>query len=111
MRDCPVCGADLSNIDSEAHLIACLSEGEDQTDSSARSSRIAGSRYVVFTLAKEEGSGARSECAICFEDFENGDRVARMNCLCVFHSTCIEEWFEVQRDRLGVSLTCPVHTG
>jgi hypothetical protein len=106
MHECPVCGLDLSGIDSEAHLVTCLVE------ESGRTSRIMpGSRYVVFTLVKEEGTVGGGECLICFEEFENGQRVARMNCLCVFHAVCVEDWFGVQRERLGAGVSCPTHTG
>ena len=29
--------------------------------------------------------GDRSECVICFEEFEEGDEMARLDCLCKFH--------------------------
>lgn len=79
MSDCPVCGVEFGVQDSEEHLRACLATERES---------IVGSRFVVFTLVKEESAGG--ECSICFEEFANGDRVARMNCLCVFHHNCLE---------------------
>jgi len=46
----------------------------------------------------------QSECGICFEEFVLKQRVARLDCLCVFHLLCIEDWYR----RLGKQ-RCPVH--
>ncbi|KAJ1925958.1 hypothetical protein IWQ60_004219 [Tieghemiomyces parasiticus] len=42
------------------------------------------------------------ECLICFEEFEPGQVVARLNCLCTYHRTCIDTW-------LRRSGHCPIH--
>ncbi|KAL3897024.1 MAG: hypothetical protein SGCHY_003699, partial [Lobulomycetales sp.] len=92
MRECPVCGlAFETEGDSEAHLLSCL-DGQIAAQESGRTSRVVGTRYVVFTLVRNEGGdgGGGGECSICFEEFEHGNRVARMNCLCVFHAICLE---------------------
>lgn len=95
MRECPVCGlAFETEGDSEAHLLSCL-DGQIAAQESGRTSRVVGTRYVVFTLVRNEGGdgGGGGECSICFEEFEHGNRVARMNCLCVFHAICLEGTF------------------
>eukprot|EP01114_Cavostelium_apophysatum_P010241 TRINITY_DN2374_c0_g1_i1.p1 TRINITY_DN2374_c0_g1~~TRINITY_DN2374_c0_g1_i1.p1 ORF type:complete len:521 (+),score=55.18 TRINITY_DN2374_c0_g1_i1:104-1666(+) len=61
--------------------------------------RIIGSKYVE-DVASDNLVGI--ECTICFEEFEKGDRIARMDCFCTFHIGCIETWFEKQR-------RCPLH--
>ncbi|NWS45297.1 ZNRF2 ligase, partial [Probosciger aterrimus] len=64
-------------------------------------------------LSKDAG-----ECAICLEDLQQGDTIARLPCLCIYHkgqiinvscfhfclvsNSCIDEWFEVNR-------SCPEH--
>lgn len=45
-----------------------------------------------------------NECVICLEDLKPGDKVARMECLCVFHYKCIKFWFK----KKGFG-ECPVH--
>ncbi|XP_055081362.1 E3 ubiquitin-protein ligase ZNRF2-like isoform X2 [Periophthalmus magnuspinnatus] len=42
------------------------------------------------------------ECAICLDEMEQGDTIARLPCLCIYHKGCIDEWFEVNR-------SCPEH--
>uniref|UniRef100_A0AAZ1WV35 E3 ubiquitin-protein ligase ZNRF1 n=1 Tax=Oreochromis aureus TaxID=47969 RepID=A0AAZ1WV35_OREAU len=42
------------------------------------------------------------ECAICLEELQQGDTIARLPCLCIYHKGCIDEWFEVNR-------SCPEH--
>lgn len=46
----------------------------------------------------------KAECVICFEEFEEGDIIARLECLCRYHKKCIRAWF----DRRGNG-ECPVH--
>ncbi|NXH22641.1 ZNRF2 ligase, partial [Bucco capensis] len=65
-------------------------------------------------LSKDAG-----ECAICLEELQQGDTIARLPCLCIYHkgqvflwmhtefqevtpTGCIDEWFEVNR-------SCPEH--
>lgn len=56
------------------------------------------------TAAVAPGIGGTAECVICFEEFQPGDRVGRLECLCVYHEQCILGWF--QRKGMG---SCPVH--
>lgn len=42
------------------------------------------------------------ECCICMEPFEVGQRISRLECLCVYHNACITQWLS----RGGV---CPAH--
>lgn len=37
------------------------------------------------------------ECPICKEDFENTDVIRYLKCRHIFHSGCIEEWFNIKR--------------
>ncbi|CAK1357794.1 unnamed protein product [Cercospora beticola] len=63
-------------------------------------------RGMVKSIATEkdcvEASGEARECPICYEDFQPGDELGRMECLCLFHRTCIRGWWE----RKGVG-SCP----
>ncbi|KAK6457406.1 FYVE zinc finger-domain-containing protein [Scheffersomyces xylosifermentans] len=45
-----------------------------------------------------------NECVICLEDLKPGDKVGRLECLCVFHYMCIKDWF----NKKGYG-ECPVH--
>ncbi|KAI9299192.1 FYVE-domain-containing protein [Neoconidiobolus thromboides FSU 785] len=99
LTECPVCSKRLIAIsankeDHETHINACL-EGNsfDGTNNS--------SRYLVFTL-EEDSPMLRQECTICLEEFKQADRIARLNCLCCFHRSCIQEWF-------FQNTSCPIH--
>lgn len=51
------------------------------------------------------GDGERAaECVICLEEFEPGQELGRMECLCKFHRGCVEEWWRVKGMR-----RCPTH--
>ena len=44
------------------------------------------------------------ECIICFDCYEKGDSIIRLDCWCFFHEECIESWFAKKE-----IICCPVH--
>ncbi|XP_061838297.1 E3 ubiquitin-protein ligase znrf2-like [Nerophis lumbriciformis] len=80
---CPVCSKFMASDEIEKHLLMCFSK-----------SRLT---YNKDILSRDSG-----ECAICLEELEQGDTIARLPCLCIYHKGCIDEWFEVNR-------SCPEH--
>ena len=96
LDDCPVCGTSLGPLGpkeaQEAHVRACLEGGGGAVAQDGR--------YLVFRLPA--GPIVGTECAVCFEEFEEGDRMARLGCLCYFHRSCIGAW-------MGRGNGCPVH--
>jgi len=48
--------------------------------------------------------GVREECIICFEEFEVGDEMGRLECLCKFHRKCIRQWWDAKGQG-----SCPTH--
>jgi hypothetical protein len=49
-------------------------------------------------------NGDTQECIICFEDFQPGEELGRLECWCKFHRLCIRRWWE--RGKPG---GCPTH--
>lgn len=80
---CPVCSKFISSDEMDLHLVMCLTKP-----------RVT---YNEDVLSKDAG-----ECAICLEELLQGDTIARLPCLCIYHKGCIDEWFEVNR-------SCPEH--
>ncbi|XP_014897686.1 E3 ubiquitin-protein ligase znrf2 [Poecilia latipinna] len=80
---CPVCSKYLSSDEMDLHLVLCLTKP-----------RVT---YNEDVLPKDAG-----ECAICLEELQQGNTIARLPCLCIYHKGCIDEWFEVNR-------SCPEH--
>uniref|UniRef100_A0A6B2LJB6 RING-type E3 ubiquitin transferase n=1 Tax=Arcella intermedia TaxID=1963864 RepID=A0A6B2LJB6_9EUKA len=35
----------------------------------------------------------QEECSICFDEFSNGQKVVRLECLCLYHECCFDAWF------------------
>ncbi|KAM4689691.1 E3 ubiquitin-protein ligase ZNRF2 [Discoglossus pictus] len=80
---CPVCSKFIPTDEMDLHLVMCLTKP-----------RIT---YNEDVLSKDTG-----ECSICLEELQQGDTIARLPCLCIYHKGCIDEWFEVNR-------SCPEH--
>ncbi|CAH0385248.1 unnamed protein product [Bemisia tabaci] len=82
---CPVCSKFVLPDDIECHLVMCLTKP-----------RLI---YNEDVLTDDKG-----ECVICLEDLTEGDTIARLPCLCIYHKSCIDKWFDVNR-------SCPEHPG
>lgn len=82
---CPVCSKFVLPDDIECHLVMCLTKP-----------RL---NYNEDVLKEDKG-----ECVICLEELNQGDTIARLPCLCIYHKSCIDRWFEVNR-------SCPEHPG
>ncbi|KAL6706949.1 hypothetical protein ACN47E_004899 [Coniothyrium glycines] len=74
--------------------------------SSNRMSHAARGLFPYIATEKDctDDEGHEAECIICLEDFETGDRMARLVCWCKFHERCIKEWWE--KKGRGA---CPTH--
>ncbi|GAA5879307.1 hypothetical protein JCM3774_006429 [Rhodotorula dairenensis] len=93
--ECPVCGEPLAQLGEksrqEDHVRDCLEAGRGS---------IASGRYLVFRLPP--GPLVGEDCTICWTEFEIGDKMARLVCLCTFHEKCLGGW-------LARGNSCPVH--
>ena len=77
---------------SEGSLIASPATEEPAGPSSRRAPRRV---YGLFPfVATEKDCIDDAECAICFEDFEPGAKMARLECFCRFHEGCVRCWWE-----------------
>jgi len=101
LTECPVCLLPLQSIESESlreeHVNHCLTD----IGSSPAGFSMNG-RYLVYTL-KSNSALIGTECVICFEEFNAGDKIARLECLCNYHRNCIRKWFSKSGPK------CPVH--
>jgi hypothetical protein len=62
-------------------------------------------RMLPFVASEKDcvgEDGNIQECSICMVEYDVGDQLARLECLCKFHKACILEWF-------GRKQECPVH--
>lgn len=108
LGSCPVCHLSfeqanmVSPAERESHLHACLTQSHPPM--------MEGNTYIVIRLTEDvtatsprgTSDETAAECGICYEEFKAGQSVARLNCLCVYHLHCIDEWF-------GRGHQCPVH--
>ncbi|XP_046842900.1 E3 ubiquitin-protein ligase ZNRF2-like [Xenia sp. Carnegie-2017] len=80
---CPVCSKFVPSEEVEIHLVMCLTKPQLS--------------YNVDVLTQDSG-----ECVICLEELLTGDKIARLPCLCIYHKSCIDSWFQKNR-------SCPEH--
>lgn len=117
---CPICrhalppkGSGGDETAREAHVIDCIA-ARDPSAHGPRSIRRqsmaqtppTGPIHMLGFVASEKDcvgeDGTRPECSICFVEYDVGDQLARLECLCKFHKACILEWFSRKQE-------CPVH--
>jgi len=82
---CPVCSKFILPDDIECHLVMCLTK-------------------PLLSYNEDVLNDAKGECVICLEDLAPGNIIARLPCLCIYHKSCIDRWFEINR-------SCPEHPG
>ncbi|KAL4624799.1 E3 ubiquitin-protein ligase ZNRF2-like [Arapaima gigas] len=88
---CPVCSKFVPSDETDFHLVMCLTKP-----------RIT---YNEDVLTKDA-----DECAICLEELLQGDTIARLPCLCIYHKGCIDEWFERHSLRIQIQSKLPCRT-
>ncbi|KAF2621551.1 hypothetical protein BU25DRAFT_435478 [Macroventuria anomochaeta] len=74
--------------------------------SSHRHSHAARGMFPYIATEKDcvDEDGNDAECVICFEEFEAGDKMARLVCWCKFHEKCIKDWWKMKGRG-----ACPTH--
>jgi hypothetical protein len=117
---CPVCrhalpprGADGDETAREVHIMDCISGHDRRTTSSTSAQHGAMGRspphapvcMLPFVASEKDcvgEDGNVQECSICMVEYDVGDQLARLECLCKFHKACILEWFRRKQE-------CPLH--
>ncbi|TNY18118.1 hypothetical protein DMC30DRAFT_419139 [Rhodotorula diobovata] len=88
VSECPVCGAGLEGLgedEAARHVDECLFVCDEKT------------------TPKDDKTLAPLECIMCFDEFSPPERLARLSCYCVFHETCIAEFWKAP------GKFCPTH--
>ncbi|XP_072296746.1 uncharacterized protein [Eucyclogobius newberryi] len=80
---CPFCSKPFPGGRIEDHLLSCLTSPPLP--------------YNTDVLSKDSG-----ECSICLDELVQGETIARLACLCVYHKSCIDSWSKVKP-------CCPEH--
>ncbi|KAH8128268.1 hypothetical protein FP744_10008838 [Trichoderma asperellum] len=113
--ECPIChlelpSRELPNFEAlrESHITTCIQS--HSTYGSPRGAPDSATppppprRTGMYTYAATEKDCVDdAECTICLEEFTVGIPMARLECLCRFHRSCISAWFVNHPGR------CPVH--
>ncbi|KAL2824816.1 FYVE zinc finger-domain-containing protein [Aspergillus cavernicola] len=109
---CPICDNQLPPLGvngiedaREAHIRGCIENHGRQSSGSPVSQSPLPVRMIAYTATEKDcigQDGTEQECTICMEEYEVGQSLVRLECLCKFHKRCIVEWFERKKE-------CPVH--
>ncbi|KAL6235680.1 hypothetical protein BDW75DRAFT_230076 [Aspergillus navahoensis] len=109
---CPICDNELPAVGAngnedarEAHIRDCIANHGRPLSGSPASQSPLPVRMLAFTATEKDcvgQDGTEQECTICMEEYEVGQSLVRLECLCKFHKRCIVEWFERKKE-------CPVH--
>lgn len=60
--------------------------------------------YIATEKDCVDGEDREQECTICMEEFQPGEEMGRLECLCKFHRKCIRDWWGIKGRG-----SCPVH--
>ncbi|CAJ0574299.1 unnamed protein product, partial [Mesorhabditis spiculigera] len=82
---CPVCQKRIPSDEVDVHLVMCFTRPKIT--------------YNDDVLTEDKG-----ECTICLDEMLQGETIARLPCLCIYHKTCIDDWFKRKN-------CCPEHPG
>ena len=128
---CPVCrralppkGPNGDETAREAHIMSCISSHDrSAAGSRARASSSADQvstshpnvplstspparlAFISFVATEKDclgEDGNQAECSICMVEYDVGDHLARLECLCKFHRECIVSWLARKQE-------CPLH--
>lgn len=113
-RDCcPICrralpprGLNGDETMREAHIMDCIRARDPSYQAEGAGGPSQARVYMLPFVANEKDcvgeDGSPQECSICMVEYDVGDELARLECLCKFHKSCIMEWLERKAE-------CPVH--
>eukprot|EP01118_Nematostelium_gracile_P008962 TRINITY_DN2997_c0_g1_i4.p1 TRINITY_DN2997_c0_g1~~TRINITY_DN2997_c0_g1_i4.p1 ORF type:complete len:424 (-),score=84.19 TRINITY_DN2997_c0_g1_i4:21-1292(-) len=110
---CPICNKNLgksSDRDINMHIDECLTlqtlkeEPRAQAPSMLAPSPVSNPTQGVLFVERMVNTDDEydGECGICYDPFEAGRSVVRLECMCLFHSSCFLPWFQKTKH-------CPLH--
>ena len=73
-----------------------------QNDNNDEGERL-GLHFAKFVM--EKTLPETEECAICLGEYKCGEEMIRMQCFCLFHSSCVRLWWNKKEGKIE----CPVH--
>ena len=115
---CPICNLNLLTLANEEeqgdHIQACIEQAENSHQHKNNAGNIGSpddstnnptmkNRMLVYKISKKSDSDENqeyTECPICFEEMLPGQKVGRLECLCVFHYKCIKSWFAKKTQKM-----------
>ncbi|KAL3233909.1 E3 ubiquitin-protein ligase PIB1 [Nakaseomyces bracarensis] len=133
---CPICNFDLRTFSTEpereAHVIECINIAEEtqqhhttdrshdeneevpeETEHHSLRCPTLQNRMLVYKVPTTSDKEQEfQECPICFEEMLPGEKVGRLECLCMYHYDCIRSWFKKKRKSTGTTEHrnfCPIH--
>ncbi|PSN46465.1 E3 ubiquitin-protein ligase ZNRF2, partial [Blattella germanica] len=83
---CPVCAKFVLPDDIECHLVMCLTKPRLSYNESLQIKWILLNILMeIIHISEDVLTDDKGECVICLEDLQQGDTIARLPCLCIYH--------------------------
>ena len=93
LRDvpCPVCNKTIPSDSFDKHILQCLSKPRIDYNGSL-SNFIIFVRFIQrsFFVVEDTLTEDKGECVICLDDLLEGQKIARLPCLCIYHKRFVE---------------------
>eukprot|EP01121_Diplochlamys_sp_Union-15-3_P001051 TRINITY_DN10912_c0_g1_i1.p1 TRINITY_DN10912_c0_g1~~TRINITY_DN10912_c0_g1_i1.p1 ORF type:complete len:199 (-),score=14.03 TRINITY_DN10912_c0_g1_i1:82-678(-) len=106
---CPICslGGDEYQVTQSTNLLSHIQKIHADLMGKSSALNVADLKSSLLTSAYLDeilASDINKECPICYETFQRGQAAARLQCFCLYHKVCIDDWFS----RKDVK-ECPLH--
>jgi len=97
---CPICYLqfDVNEVELTRHVEYCLTQQMMQEEQGKLKTSEPKPNFVVQQLPDD----SVDECPICLEPLRKEQTVHRLECMCVYHSNCMNQWWRKSSE-------CPMH--
>ena len=83
--NCPVCHKTIPSDSFDKHILQCLSKPRVDYNGSFHSRCVENNHVFLVRFLEDTLTENKGECVICLDDLLEGQKIARLPCLCIYH--------------------------